>query len=252
MDGQVQVAERIFTILEYLSQTSESKGPSDISAATGIHKSTVYRLLSSMAEGGYVERMENGTYQIGIKLVEIVSNHINSLGLQTEARPFLNALRAELGLAVCLGILDRHEVVYIEKMDISRNLRLYAQIGMRVPAHCSSLGKVLLSSLPGDDLDYLLQSIRLEVYTKNTIDSPDALKTHLRQVRQQGWGMDNEEYIVGQRCVAAPIYDYRGEVIAAISASGPTTLLTDERLREVVPRVKDTAAQISRRLCYQA
>ena len=184
--------------------------------------------------------------------MEIVSNHINSLELQTEARPFLNALRAELGLVVNLGILDRHEVVYIEKIDISRNLRLYAQIGMRVPAHCSSLGKVLLSSLPGDDLDYLLQSIRLEVYTKNTIDSPDALKAHLRQVRQQGWGMDNEEYIVGQRCVAAPIYDYRGEVIAAISASGPTTLLTDERLREVVPRVKDTAAQISRRLCYQA
>lgn len=251
MDGQVQVAERIFMILEYLSQTSEAKGPSDISAATGIHKSTVYRLLSSMAEGGYVERMENGTYQIGIKLVEIVSNHINSLELQTEARPFLNALRAELGLVVYLGILDRHEVVYIEKMDISRNLRLYAQIGMRVPAHCSSLGKVLLSSLPGDDLDYLLQSIRLEVYTKNTIDSPDALKAHLRQVRQQGWGMDNEEYIVGQRCVAAPIYDYRGEVIAALSASGPTTLLTDERLREVVDRVKETAAQISRRLCYQ-
>lgn len=251
MDETSHVVDRIFSILEYLSLASSPKGPTEIAAATGLHKSTVHRLLTSLCKRGYIERTSQGTYHIGIKLVEIVSNRINNLELQTEARPLLNDLHDELGLVVHLGILDHHEVVYVEKMDISRNLRLYAQIGMRVPAHCSSLGKCLLASLSGDDIDYLLPKGTLEQYTPNTITTVPDLKVHLREVRLQGWGMDNEEYIVGNRCIAAPVFDYRGEVIAAVSASGPTSLLTEERIPQVVSRVKQATAQISRRLCYR-
>lgn len=250
-DNAVQVIDRSFAILEYLSQAGEARGPTEIAAATGMAKSTVYRLLTAMCCNGYVEKAGPGVYVIGIKLVEIVSNHINSLELQTEARPFLSELHAELGLIIHLGILDRAEVVYVEKMDISRNLRLYAQIGLRVPAYCSSLGKCLLSCLAGDELEYLLSGIHLEKFTPNTITTLSALKAHLRLVRQQGWAIDEQEYIVGHRCIGAPIYDYRGEMIAAISASGPVTLLTDDRVSRVIERVKAAAAQISRRLCYQ-
>ena len=249
MDSSVQVVNRVFMILEYLSQSGEPKGPTEIAAATGIHKSTVYRLLSTMCQGGYLEKTEAGAYHIGVKLVEIVSNHINSLELQTEARPYLNELNSQLGLVVHLGILDGADVVYVEKKDISRNLRIYAQIGMRVPAYCSSLGKCLLACLSGSEVDSIYAFRKLERYTPNTITSLAALKEHLREVRDRGWAMDSEEYIIGVRCIAAPVFDYCGEAIAAISASGPPSLLTDQRVEEVANSVKTTAAQVSRRLC---
>lgn len=252
MDDLVRVIERTFMILEYLSQSNTPRGPTEIAAATGIHKSTVYRLLSSMCTGGYTERTDAGTYHIGVKLVGIVSNHISNLELITEARPFLNELHAETQLIVHLGILELDEVVYIEKMDINRNLRIYAQIGMRVPAFCSSLGKCLLSNLSGDEFDFLYQHRVLNQFTQNTITSHQNLKEHLREVRRQGWAIDNEEYIVGNRCIGAPIFDYRGEIIAAVSASGPVALISDERIPSVVDRVRQAAAGISHRLCYQA
>lgn len=253
MDGQIQIISRVFNIIEYLSQERGPKGPTEIAEAVGLHKSTVHRLLSTLCKRGYIEKNEaEGSYRIGIKLVEIVSNHINSLELQTEARPFLNDLHVELNLIVHLGILDRHEVVYIEKMDIRPNLRLYAQIGLRVPSYCSSLGKCLLAGMSGDQLDFFLSTCRFEQYTENTITDASVMKKHLREVRARGWAMDNEEYIIGNRCVAAPIYDYRGDIIAAVSASGPTALLTDSRMTEAVERVKKAANDISRRLCYVA
>ena len=251
MAEQVQVVDRILDILEYLSLTQGEHGPTDISAAVGLSKSTVHRLLATMHKRGYVDKNEaEGTYRIGIKLVELTSNYINNLELQTEARPILNELHDKLGLIVHLGILDRHEVVYVEKMDIAPNLRRYAQIGLRVPAQCSSLGKCLLASLSGEELTVAMADCRFESYTDNTITDMFEFRNHLRTVRLQGWAIDNEEYLVGNRCVGAPVFDYRGETIAAVSASGPLSLLTDERIPEVVQQVKRAASQISRQLCY--
>ncbi len=247
----VRVLERAFDILAYLSQAREAKGPTEIASAVGLSKSTVHRLLSSLCSCGYVEKVkEGGSYRIGVKLVDLVSCHINNLELQTEARPYLAALQSELKLVVHLGILDGHEVVYVEKMDISPNLRLYNQIGLRVPAQCSSLGKCLLSRFSGEELAYVMSDCVFTAYTPNSITSLQDLKMHMREVRRQGWAIDYEEYTPGQRCIGAPIYDYRGEIIAAISASGSASALTDDRIQDVVTRVTETAAVISRRLCY--
>ncbi|MDR3052707.1 MAG: IclR family transcriptional regulator [Coriobacteriales bacterium] len=252
MGDQIQLVERVFDVLEYLSQSPVPKGPTQVAQALDMSKSTVYRLLNSLQMRGYVEKSESGgTYRIGIKLVEVASNHINNLELQTEARPYLIEMQTELGLIVHLGILDGHEVVYVEKLDLSPNIRGYTQIGLRVPAQCSSLGKCILAQLSGDQLDYLMSSCKFEQYTPNTITDLADLKTHLRLVRQQGWAMDNEEYILGHRCVGAPIYDYRGEIIAAVSASGPTTLFTNDLIPQVTKRIQTAAEAISRRLCYQ-
>lgn len=251
MGESVQVIDRAFDILEYLSLHTESKGPSEIAKATELNKTTVYRILNSLQKRGYVDKnVDEGTYHLGVKLVQIVSNHINNLELQTEARPFLNELQSTLGLVVHLGILDHHEVIYAEKIDIGPNLRRYAQIGLRVPAQCSSLGKCLLAFCSGDEVDFYMRNCKFEAYTSNSITSLKMLKNQLRQVRLEGWGMDNEEYIPDHRCIGAPVYDYRGEVIAAISASGSKHQLGDDRIKEVVQIVKQTAADISKRLCY--
>ncbi len=251
MAEHVQVIDRVFDILEYLSLTQGQKGPTEIAEAVGLSKSTVHRLLSSMHARGYVDKNEDdGTYCIGVKLVEIVSTHINNLELQTEARPILNELNDTLGLTVHLGILDRHEVVYVEKMDTAPNLRRYAQIGLRVPAQGSALGICLLASMSGEEQEFAMANCRFESYTENTITDMKHLREHLREVRQQGWAMDNEEYLTGHRCVGAPVYDYRGETIAAVSASGPTSNLTDERVPDVVQHVQQAASIISEKLCY--
>ena len=251
MAEQVQVVDRVLDILEYLSLTQDDVGPTEIADAVGLNKSTVHRLLASLHSRGYIDKNEaDGTYRIGVKLVEIVSNHINNLELQTEARPVLNELHDELGLIVHLGILDRHEVVYVEKMDIAPNLRRYAQIGLRVPAQCSSLGKCLLACMSGEQQEFMMANCRFEAYTPKSITGMQQLKEHLRTVRRQNWAMDDEEYMSGHRCIGAPVYDYRGEIIAAVSASGPVSLLPDARVPEVVRRVKEAASTISRRLCY--
>lgn len=251
MTERVQVIDRVFDIIEYLSLAQGQRGPTEIAEAVGLSKGTVHRLLSTLHQRGYVEKNEEqGTYTLGVKLVEIVSTHLNNLELQTEARPILNELHNTLGLIVHLGILDKHEVVYVEKMDIDPNLRRYAQIGLRVPAQCSSLGKCLLARMSGEEVTSVMQHCRFEQYTVNTITGMDVLREHLKTVRVQGWAMDNEEYLMGHRCIGAPVYDYRGEIIAAVSASGPVALVSDERIPEITEKVQEAAQLISRKLCY--
>ena len=213
-------------------------------------KSTVHRLLSSMCARHYVEKNADNTYSIGYKLMETVSLHINNLELLTEAKPFLSDLMRDLHLTAHLGILDGCDVVYLEKMDIYPNTRLYTQVGFRSPAYCSSMGKCLLSCLSGDDLEEALYGCDFKRYTPNTITDIREFKRYLRVVRRQGWAMDNEEYQLGHRCVGAPVYDYRGTPVAAISASGSITQLSDRNLEAVIQEVKSAAASLSRRMGY--
>ena len=213
-------------------------------------KSTVHRLLSSMCARHYVEKNADNTYSIGYKLMETVSLHINNLELLTEAKPFLSDLMRDLHLTAHMGILDGCDVVYLEKMDIYPNTRLYTQVGFRSPAYCSSMGKCLLSCLSGDDLEEALYGCDFKRYTPNTITDIREFKRYLRVVRRQGWAMDNEEYQLGHRCVGAPVYDYRGTPVAAISASGSITQLSDRNLEAVIQDVKSAAASLSRRMGY--
>lgn len=251
MEQNVQAIDRALDIIEQLSESSKPMGPTKIAENTGLNKSTVHRLLATLLRRNYVEKNEeDGTYTLGPKLIEVVSSHIGSLELQTEARPYLSALAMDLNLTVHLGIQDGAEVIYIEKLDTIPTKQLYSQIGYRVPAYCSSLGKCLLASLSGDDLEEVMVSCRFERFTKNTIPNMEELKKQLRQVRSQGWAMDNQEYVADHLCVGAPVYDYRGEIIAAVSASGTTANITRENLPVVIREVKRTASRISKRLGY--
>lgn len=250
MEQSVRVMNRTFDIIELLSQEQRSMSVTEISKVTGISKSTAYRLLQAMYARRYVEKDKNSCYSIGIKLIELVSCHINGLELQTEAKPFLSVLRSELNLTTHLGILQADEVIYIEKMNLYPTTMIYSQIGYRSPAYCSSIGKCLLSCLSGDELDEALFNCKFEQFTPNTITNIHDFKQHLKKVRKQGWAMDDEEYKLGHRCVGAPIFDYRGDAIASISASGIITEISDEKLPMIIEHVKDAAMQISRRMSY--
>jgi len=251
MEQSVQVLNRALDIIEQLSQSPKPIGPTQISKNTGISKGTVSRILSTLLTRDYVKRdITEGKYSIGPKLTALVSYYIGSLELQTEARPYLSSLASELNLTTHLGILDGKEVIYIEKLDRFPTKQLYSQIGYRVPAYCSSLGKCLLARYSGEELENIIGNRDFKIYTPNTLPNTEALKEQLRLIRDQGWAMDNQEHELGHMCVGAPIYDYRGEIIAAVSASGVSSVITSDYLPVVVQSVKEAAKQISKCMGY--
>ncbi len=250
MGSGVRVLDRAFRIIELLAKAERPLTLSEIARQTGLSKTTAHRLLQSMYAHRCIERTEDQCYIIGHKLIEMVSYRIAHLELQTEAKPFLSALRSELNLTTHLGVLDAHEVVYVEKMDQYPSMRLYYRVGYRSPAYCSSMGKCLLAGLSGAELEEAMQDCVFERFTANTISSLTELKRHLRAVRKNGWALDDEEHLVNHRCVGAPIYDYRGETVASISVSGSRAELSDYKLPFVIAQVREAASQISKRMGY--
>ena len=250
MEEKIRVLSRAFDILEALSVENRPMTLSEISNASGLSKSTAHRILSAMLDRSFVAKNDNGEYTIGFKIIEIAGTHINNLELLAEAKPFLSKITRELDLTAHLGILDGQDVVYLEKLDGHPNSQRYTQIGQRSPGFCSSIGKCLMSCMSRDELDYVLYSCAFRKYTPNTITDRREFILHLRQVRLRGWAMDDEEYEYGHRCIGAPVYDYRGLPVAAISASGSTAILTDDKIDQTVEKVKQCAAQLSRQMGY--
>lgn len=246
----VQVIERAFVLLEELAKAEGSVGVGELARRTAMSKSTTHRILVTLRDLGYAEKNMDGEYTIGAKMFELVSYHINTLELQTESKPYLTALRQELNLTAHLGVLDGPYVVYVEKISLYPGTRLYTQVGYRSPAYCSSMGKCLLACLSGDELEDVLDQCEFEQFTVHTYTKPREFKKYLHQVRKQGWAMDNEEYKLGHRCIGAPIFDYRGDAVAAISASGTTADISDEKLDTIIAHVKETAREISARMGY--
>ncbi|MGE4277858.1 MAG: IclR family transcriptional regulator [Lawsonibacter sp.] len=253
MNDSIRSVDRALDLIEVLSESGTKLGPTKLAELTGMDKSTAYRLLTTLKSRGYADRDKaTGTYSLGPTLVTLVSRYLGSLELQTEARPFLSELSTDLGLTTHLGLLDGNEVIYVEKLDCAPTPQLYAQIGNRVPAYCSSLGKCLLSCLSGEDLVEIMSGCNFKRYTEKTIPNVRALREHLRKVRIQGWAIDDEEWQPGHICIGAPVYDYRGEIIAAVSASGNKSMISDSRVPAVIEAVKNTAECISCRMGHRA
>lgn len=249
-DKGVQSVDRVLDIIEALAEEPEGLGITELANRVGLHKSTAHRLISTLGRRNYVQKQENGHYRIGIKLIEAVSCYINSLELETEARPYVIDIASHLGLTAHLGVLDGDQVVYVEKMDVVSRVKLYSQIGVRMHAYCSSLGKCLLSNYSKEELENRMKDCSFIRFTPNTIGSIDELRKELLKVRKQGWAMDDQELEIGHRCISAPIYDYRGDIIAAISASGDVRVLTDDRIEDTAEYVRQAALELSRSMGY--
>ncbi|MDN5276183.1 MAG: IclR family transcriptional regulator, regulon repressor [Clostridiales bacterium] len=251
MKDTVQSIDRAFDILEVLATQKDGLGVTEIARRIGLHKSTVYRLLASMASRGYIEKNEaTGAYRLGLKLVELCSLYLNSLELKTEAQPYLRRLAALTAQPVHLAILDHDEAVYIDKIESFNTIRMYSAIGKRVPLYCTAVGKVLLMNKEDSEIRKIFQNKQLTPRTANTITDIEKLISEIDAVRERGWAVDNEEHEEGIRCIAAPVYDYRNEIIAAVSTSGLKTIISPERDEEIAKYVVETAREISKRMGY--
>lgn len=249
------VVEKTLKVLEYLAECNEvTAGVTEISAVLGYNKSTVYRILRVLAEHGFVEQSPSTQkYSLGVKLLELGTAYLTNCEVRKQARPFLEKLVADSGETVHLAILRDWEVLYIDRVEPPNSgISVGQKVGRRFPAYCTAGGKALLAWLPQEQLEQFLASVPLKPMTPKTITDPGELRKELVRVRERGYAVDREEIHEWGRCVGAPIFDFTGGVVAAVSISGLSMRLTDERIETVLaPLVMEAARDISARLGYR-
>lgn len=251
-ENAVQSVDRAMDLLEALAFAREPMRLTDLAAQLGLHKSTAHRLAATLERRGYVEQdPQTGRYRMGLRLVEVGGCALGSLSVAKVGRPVLERLARQLGETGNIAVLQGHEVLYVDKVETDQNLmRMSVQIGKRSPVYCTAVGKVMLAFnqelLPG-----ILQHVKLRRLTARTITTTEALQDELRSVAERGYAIDDEEHELGLRCVAAPVRDYMGRVVAAVSISGAAMRLNQERVSQIIPALRKVSEEISARMGYR-
>ncbi len=249
----VQSVERTLDILEALAGMGEA-GIGQLSARVVLHASTVHRLLSTLIARGYVrQNPESGRYLLGLKPLDVARAVRDHLDLRMESMPILQELMRKSGETANLAVLDNHQIVYLEQASSPGwMLRMFVQVGARAPLHSTASGKVLLAALRDDELRQMLHSYPLLPFATRTIVDASVLMSELEEVRLQGYATDYGEQEEGVSCIAAPVRDFSGQVVAAISISGPWIRITPERVPHLVPLVQEACVRLSAALGYSA
>lgn len=246
----VQSVDRALAILETVASAKDSLGLSEIGNIVGLHKSTIYRLINTLEHRGYITKdAKANKYKIGIKLFELGNLAINKLEIRKEVHPLLEELMDKTKETVHLGVLDDNQIIYIDKVQSMQTI-MYSKIGLRAPVHCTGLGKAILAFCPEEIIEKIIKESKLKRYTENTITDPEIFKQHLEKIRNQGYAIDNMEHEENIRCISAPIFSNKGEVIAAFSITGPTIRFTEEKIQSLINLVKDYSIKMSRLMGY--
>lgn len=250
----IQSVVRALKVLELFTAEAPSLGLKEIAKSVGLSKPTVFRILSTLKSMDYIEQDPgSGKYMLGLKVFEIGSAFINKMSIRSFAMPLLQEFVDKCKETIHLAILDKREIVYIDKIDGTQTIRMMSAVGKRAPAHCTSVGKAILSHKSSKELDEVMSNIKMVKLTKNSITDRKELKKELQQIKKQGYAIDNEELEIGLKCVGVPIFDYHGDTVGGISVSGPSTRFTPSRLKnELIPLVVETAEKVSCRLGFRS
>ena len=247
---QAQTVARALALLEILGK-HRALTATGIIELSGYHRSTTYRLLGTLRQLGYVRRDEKtGIYTLSGKILSLASSVTEQFDIVKTAKPFLQELQAKNGETVHLAALDNGEVVYLDKIESSRALRVVmsSRTGHRAPLYCTGIGKVFLASMRDDEIRLYLESTKLRSFTENTITGTGELMDEIAAIRKGGYALDREEHEVGVFCVAAGIRNPAGEPLASFSVSLPSVRRNQDLERALITDVLDTAASIERLL----
>lgn len=238
-------------LVKAFSDTEYEIGISELSKRLSLPKSTVHRLASTLADAGMLEQNEEtGKYRLGLVMFELGSLVRRKMDFSSTAKPELMALRENTGETVHLTVLGQTSVIYINTLESKQSIRMTLDVGMRKPAYCTAEGKVLLAFKSPEVAEAII-ALGLPERTPKTITDPVAFQKELTSVRNRGFAYDDEESEVGLRCIAAPVRDHYGNVIAAVSIAGPSQRLTKKALESFANSVVESADIISKRLGYQ-
>jgi len=241
-----QVVDRVVDILEAFTRLGPELGVSDISRALGLKKATTHRLLASLRRRGIVAQdAASRRYRLGMKLWELGQMATTQVDWLDRVRPLLQELTDRVGETSHLAVLNDGQVLYVDKVESTRSLRMPSQVGRRLPAHCTGVGKALIAFLPEEVVRSLVTRRGLASYTPNTITSVVRLEKELAIVRERGYSVDNEEIEEGLVCIGAPVRDHTSHVVAAVSMAGPSSRVRPDTIADHARSVVDIAARMS-------
>jgi IclR family transcriptional regulator, KDG regulon repressor len=242
---------RVFAILGALGENGPI-GISELSQRLTLSKTTVHRVLQTLKALGFVaQEVESDRYRLTIRLFELGAKALESVDLVREADIEMRQIAQATREAVHLGAFDEDAIIYIHKIDCDYGLRMQSRIGRRNPLHSTAIGKVLLAFMPPEDARETLSHVEFRKSTQKTLVSAEAVQSILPHVREQGYGEDNEEQEEGLQCLAVPVFDRFGHVIAGLSISFPTMRCGADTKAHYVALLKRAGAAISARLGYR-
>lgn len=249
---RIHVIDRAAQILDCFGFEHQELSVSEIGAKTNLHRSTAHRILMALEYNDLIQQNpENGKYRLGIKLFRLGHQAVSHLNLREICRPFLTRIMNETKETVHLAVLDEGQVLYLDKVEGPHALRMPSRVGRRIPTYCTSLGKAMLSCLDDQEVKNIFRNQVLRPFTANTVKTVSQLLYDLRMIRKRGYSIDNEEIEIGLRCVGAPIKDYTGAMVGAISAAAPSARLSGQKVHTVGRLVVTTAEEISEKLGYE-
>lgn len=243
---RVQVLDRALSVLDLLAGPDESAGLTELAEKLQLNKSTAHRLVMILERYRMIEREPHtGRYRLGMRLFELGSIAISRFDIREKARHHLETLLYEVDESVHLCTLDSGEVLYLDRVEPARSVRMQCRVGRRNPAHCTAVGKAMLAHLPDREVDEILRQRGMERRTAATLTTPAELRADLAAIRARGYAIDDEEVEEGVRCVGMAVLGHNGRPIAAISVSAPSFRLPVEKAPIVAASILRAARALS-------
>lgn len=242
----IQVIDRSAQLLDALAASANPLSLKLISAETGLHPSTAFRILNALAQHGFVERSGEGHYQLGYKLLQLSAHVRGRVDIRREARPVMDWLRDEIGESVNLTVREGDEVVYVDRSLPNRMMRVEQVIGSRAPLHVTAVGKIFLAQLGREETQAYARRTHLPRFTENTLTRVDVLWAQAQAALENGYALDDEEAEIGVGCIGVPLRDGQGAVVAGLSISAPR----ERRQAGWIDMLQQAGKKISARLGY--
>lgn len=244
-----QSSEKLLTLIEALSMQQDSVKLQEIAALVSMNASTTLRFLAALEKKGFAVQDDTGRYSLTYKFCEIADNIKIHTDIRNICLPYMKNISQNLGETVNLSIEENMAVVYLEVVQCAwRALSITQRIGKVAPLHCTGVGKLFMLGHTREQLENLYEEKGFAKYTENTIVTLEQMLEQLDRIRECGYAIDNEECEMGIRCIAVPIRDYTGKMVAGLSVSGPTSRMTSESIREKIPFLFEVVGEISKRL----
>lgn len=248
--GGVQSVDRAISVLEILAQRGEA-GVSEVAGEIDVHKSTAFRLLGALEARGLVEQAgERGKYRLGFGIVRLAGAVTGRIDITQQGRPVCERLAEEIGETVNIAVMQEHYAINLYQVRGPGAITAHNWVGQLTPLHATSSGKILLAHLPTKERATLLTETGMKKVTARTITAKTKLEKNLADARERGYAFTLEELEIGLHAMAAPVRNRDGEVVAALSASGPAYRFTEDRLHELSPVLLQGAQEISHRMGY--
>ncbi|MFC5749215.1 IclR family transcriptional regulator [Actinomadura rugatobispora] len=244
MAEAVRSLERAFELLEHLADAGGEMALSELTEVSGLPMPTIYRLMRTLVNRGYVRQEPSKRYALGPRLIRLGESAGRLLG--SWARPALTRLVDEVGETANMAVLEGDEAVYVAQVPSRHSMRMFTEVGRRVRPHCTGVGKALLAQLPESRVREILERTGMEAQTPNTFTDPEALLAELERIREQGYAVDDEEQEIGVRCVAVALPG--APALTALSVSGPSARMTGATVRDAVPVMREIAGGFAKEL----